>query len=191
MQPVTSLSTSAHSGSSRLARWVHWLSAAFIVGAFGLAWARDALDGDTLRAALLGWHRQLGLLVLVLLVLRWLGRWRQGAQTATPPLPTLLHWAGVLSHLALYGLLLGMPLLGWSMSNAQGHEVALFKLLPLPTLTGTDPDFADTLQDWHELASWCLLGLVGMHLLAALWHHWVRRDDVLARMVPWARRHHH
>lgn len=185
MRPIASPPNSGNTRTLRLSRWVHWLSAFLIVGAFGLAWVRDAMDGDALRDVLLGWHRQLGLLVLALLVLRWLGRWWQGVHTASPPLPALLHWASVLSHLALYGLLLCMPLLGWSMSNAQGHPVLLFNLWPLPVLTGIDPNLADTLQEWHEFASWCLLGLVCLHMLAALWHHWVRRDDVLSRMLPW------
>jgi len=166
---------------------VHWLSAALIFTAYGLVWSREALDDDILRSVILSLHRQTGLIVLLFLGVRLALRWRHSPTPAASELPRLMRWAAGLSHLALYGLLFAMPLLGWAMTNAQGHEVLLWNLLALPRLVATDPDLSDTLQDGHEWGAWCLLGLVAAHLAAALWHHFVRRDDVLLAMLPRAR----
>lgn len=161
----------------------HWFSALAILLALGAVWSRELLDGDALRATVLGFHRQLGLLVLLLWAVRLAVRWLHPAH-AVEPLPTLLRWAATASHAVLYAVLLAMPLLGWAMTNAQGHPVALFNLIPLPTLMAADPDWADTLQDWHQWTAWALGALVTMHFVAALWHHLVRCDGTLAAMLP-------
>jgi cytochrome b561 len=178
---------SSPSGTTRkpaLSLAAHWLSALAIVMAFGLVWSRDLLDSEILRAALLNLHRQFGLVVLVLWGIRLLARWLQPPSDSAVVLPWLLRWMAAASHAVLYLVLLAMPLLGWAMTSAQGHPVALFNVLPLPALVAINPDLADTLQEWHEGCAWVLLGLVSLHILAALWHHWVRRDGVLAGMLP-------
>ena len=162
----------------------HWLSALAIVMAFGLAWSRDLLDSESLRFAVLNLHRQFGLVVLVLWGIRLLARWLQPPSDSAVALPWLLRSMAAASHAVLYLVLLAMPLLGWAMTSAQGHPVVLFNVLPLPALGSTNPDLADTLQDWHEGFAWVLLGLASLHILAALWHHWIRRDGVLAAMLP-------
>lgn len=187
MDSSTSPSTAAIARKSALAIGTHWLSAAAIVLAFCLVWTRELIDGEQLRSLLIGWHRQSGLLVLLLLAIRLVERWRWVAQDELDRLPGLLHWGAVAAHWLLYALLLAMPLLGWAMTSAQGHPVRLFGLLALPPLVGIDPDLADDLQDWHEWGAWCLMGLVSLHIVAALWHHLVRRDGVLASMLPLVR----
>lgn len=166
----------------------HWLSAIAVVLAFGLVWLREALDDDATGQLLLAWHRQLGLLVLLLLALRLIARRRQSRQDqADQALPPLLHWAALTTQWLFYLLLLAMPLLGWAMTSAQGHPLPLFNLVPLPPLLSVNPDLADSLQEWHELGASCLLGLIALHVLAAQWHHWIRRDGVLASMLPLVR----
>lgn len=168
---------------------LHWCSALAIVAALGLIWVRLVIDEDNpIRAPLLGMHRQLGLLVLLLWAARLAVRWHQRHHLPREPLPALLRLGAGLAHLALYALLLAIPLLGWSMTGARGQALALFNRLALPALAGADPDLADTLQDWHQWAAWTLLAMVALHVLAALWHHWVRRDGVLAAMLPLVRR---
>ena len=163
----------------------HWLSALAVSLAFGLVWTREALDDDAIGHLLLAWHRQLGLLVLLLLAVRLIARRRQPSQDLA--LPPLLHWASQATQWLFYLLLLVMPLLGWAMTSAQGHPLQLFNLAPLPPLLSVNPDLADSLQEWHELGASCLLGLIALHVLAALWHHAIRRDGVLASMLPLVR----
>jgi len=170
---------------SRLTIVVHWLSALAVFSAFGLAWLREQIDSDALGATLLAWHRQFGLLVLLLLAVRLFERWRWVAHDELARLSWPLHLAAVVTHWLIYALLLALPLLGWAMTNAQGHVVQLWQAIALPTLVAVDPDLADSLQEWHELAAESMLVMVGLHALAALWHHYVRRDGVLASMLPW------
>jgi cytochrome b561 len=92
-----------------------------------------------------------------------------------------------LTHLALYALLLALPVLGWAMSSASGTPVHFFGLT-LPPILGEDDDLADTLQVWHVNAAWALLVLATVHVAAALWHHFVRRDRTLRMMLPRRRR---
>jgi hypothetical protein len=60
----------------------------------------------------------------------------------------------------------------------------LFGAVPMPSLVAPDPDVADALVDFHAWGAWALFALVGAHAGAALWHHFVRRDGVLAAMLP-------
>jgi cytochrome b561 len=164
-------------------RALHWTSALIIFLAIGLAWGRELLDGDSVSTSMLSLHRQLGLVALLLWALRLTARWayRRRQQEV---LPALLRYSGVASHLLLYLVLLAMPLLGWALTNAQGHPVSLLNVVPLPTLAPVDPDLADALEDWHKGGAWLLIGLTFLHVIAAIWHHWVRRDGVLVSMCP-------
>ncbi|MCA0324909.1 MAG: cytochrome b [Proteobacteria bacterium] len=169
---------------STLSIAVHWLSALAVLGAFALAWGRELLDDDVTAHAVLAVHRQFGLAVLLLLAVRLWARWCGPTQGAAAPPSAALRWAAHAAHGLLYALLLAMPLLGWAMTNAHGHLVQGLWVLPLPTLVPTDPDLADALQQWHEWGAWCLVGLLWLHVSAALWHHLVRRDEVLVSMWP-------
>jgi cytochrome b561 len=163
---------------------LHWLSALAILVAIGAALTREALDAETARRWLQALHQQAGLLVLLLLPMRWLARalFPKAAVTREPS--AALRWAAAATHVLMYGLLLSLPFLGWALANAQGHPAALFGLIPLPSLVATDPDLAESLDDWHARLAWGLVAMVVMHAAAALWHHFIRRDDTLRGMLP-------
>jgi cytochrome b561 len=108
---------------------------------------------------------------------------RTGKLAEVGRMSRLIRAVAALTHIALYGLLLALPLLGWALSNAQDRPVHLFGLT-LPALVGADEDLADSLQAWHIDAAWALLALVLLHTGAALWHHFMVRDDVLRAMWP-------
>jgi cytochrome b561 len=171
----------------RLAMALHWLSALAVAAAFALAWTRAGLDEPRPRAALMLVHQCAGLLVLALLV------FRVGVRLATWParprhdVPRPVRAIAFGTHLALYAALLAMPMLGWALANAHGHDVRLPGGASLPALVPVDPDLADTLESWHVGLSWMLLSLVALHASAALFHHFVRRDDVLRTMLPGGR----
>lgn len=169
---------------SLLTIWSHWISVLAIVFALSAIWLREWMSEDTVRATILGFHRQLGLIVLIFWTVRLIARRIHPKKHSGEPLTPILKLAATGSHVFLYGILLAMPLLGWAMTNAQGHTVHLFTLLPLPALVAVDPDLADSLEDYHKWASWALMSMVVMHFLAAMWHHVVRRDHVFAAMMP-------
>ncbi len=169
---------------SLLTIFTHWISAFASVCALSAIWLRELLSDDAVRATILGVHRQIGLTILVLWIIRLVARIIHPKKHSGEPLTPILKLAAAGSHVALYSILLAMPLLGWATTNAQGHAVLLFNLLPLPTLTAVDPDMVDTLQEYHKWGSWALMGIVVMHFSAALWHHIFRKDHVLAAMIP-------
>ncbi len=167
---------------------LHWGSVLAIVISVGAALWWDFSEDKTLRALLMNVHRQLGLVVMVAWVLRLLVRWRTGWVDHAGTMVWWMRWAAQLAHLALYALLLAMVLLGLALSNAHNVQVSLFGLFPLPMLVAEDSDLADVLTDYHVWGAWALLALVVLHIAAACWHHWVRRDGVLAAMLPIVKR---
>jgi cytochrome b561 len=86
-------------------------------------------------------------------------------------------------HIALYALMIGMPLLGWLLLSANGKPIPFFGL-ELPALIGKNKDTADSIKEIHETIGTAGYYLVGAHALAALYHHYVKRDNTLIRMFP-------
>jgi len=166
---------------------LHWLTVLCVVGAATLILVRDELDGRAVRAWLLEGHRHFGLLVLLLFGVRVALRVRYGKLQPGGDHPRILRVCAGLTHIALYALLLALPLLGWATSSAAGLDVHFFGLT-LPPLVGEDEDLADSLQALHLDAAWALLALVTLHVAAALWHHFVFRDHTLRMMLPRRRR---
>jgi cytochrome b561 len=163
---------------------LHWGTALIGAAVVALILLREQAEGKLLRAWLLEGHRAFGAMVLALTLARLAVRVRHH------PLPELVAAATAhriaigAMHVALYALLVAVPLLGWVLSSARGQEVSLFGLMALPRLVGRDADLADTLCDAHEWVAWFLIAAVGLHATAALWHHFVRRDPVLLAMLP-------
>jgi cytochrome b561 len=88
-------------------------------------------------------------------------------------------------HGVIYLLLIAVPMFGWLHSSAAGFPVVWLGVLPLPDLVGKDKALAEVFKELHEGSVNLLIALVVMHAAAALYHHHMRRDGVLARMVPW------
>jgi cytochrome b561 len=136
------------------------------------------------RLALLAWHKSIGFLILGVIILR-LG-WR--LYSPPPPLPAtvpvLQQYAARVSHGLMYVILLAMPLVGWASSSAANLTVSVFGWFVLPNLTAPDKELAQWLISTHVVMAWLLLSIIVLHVTAALWHHFVIRDDVLKRMLP-------
>ncbi|MCL1500452.1 cytochrome b/b6 domain-containing protein [Xanthomonas nasturtii] len=164
-------------------RVLHWLTVLCLTMAATLILLRAELDGRALRQWLLEGHRHFGLLVLVLFALRIGLRLRLRTLPPGPPASLPMRLAAGATHVAMYGLMLALPLLGWSLSSAFGKTVYFFGI-PLPALVAPDGDLGDTLGVWHLNAAWALLALVLLHIGAALWHHLVLRDGLLGRVLP-------
>ncbi len=101
------------------------------------------------------------------------------------------HWqrqALTAVHCLLYVLMLAIPVSGWIYSSSTGISVVYLGLVPLPDLVAKDKALAETLKAVHVGLNFTLATLVFVHVGAALWHHWVDRDGVLPRMLPFLRR---
>ncbi|CAN5264720.1 hypothetical protein BH09PSE1_BH09PSE1_02930 [soil metagenome] len=161
----------------------HWGLALLILCQVLLITASEADDGAARE--LIGLHKSLGLTILVLTLAR-IG-WRM-ANPAIPLPVEMPKWekiAARTSHVLFYGLLIGLPLLGWASSSAGGRDIHWFglfdwPLLPLPL----NRDLAGMLMGLHRAGVKVLYVLLALHVLAALKHHFVDRDNVLHRMIP-------
>jgi cytochrome b561 len=166
----------------------HWGTVIAIVICVVAIYLRDVFEDKAVRAVLLDLHRQVGMLVLLCVPLRQVVRYVAGHRDFSAKMPPLLRWAARCSHGVLYAFLLAIPLVGWAVTSAHAVDLRLFGVVSLPGLVGPDSDLADELSDYHAWLAYGLMGLVFAHALAALWHHYVLRDSVLAAMLPGSRR---
>lgn len=169
----------ARAGFGITARAIHWVTVLLLTGSFMVVWALDWLAPGPDRAQLIGAHRSIGLLILLLTVLRLL--WRMARRGPPRILWQRWPWAAGLVHALLLACLLAVPLLGWAYTNARGHAAVLFGQ-KLPTLIAKDQYFSRIAIGTHEFLAYALLTLVALHVAAALWHHLVLRDATLKRM---------
>jgi cytochrome b561 len=166
---------------------LHWLTALLIVGSFtvGLSMVRMPLGRQKLQW--FGWHKSIGITIFLLTCLRL--AWR-ATRRAPPPLSTMPQWqrqASLAVHCALYLLLVMIPLSGWVYSSSTGIQVVYLGVFPLPDLVPKDRILARALLTLHLTLNFTLFSLVCVHTAAALKHHFVDRDNVLTRMLPWRR----
>ena len=167
---------------TRTAVALHWLLALAIVGTFILGVYMHELPESASRDRLYDWHRSAGASILALSAFRLL--WRL---THRPPadiaMPAWQTRAAHIVHGLLYVLFFAVPLSGWAHSSAAGHPVLLFGALPLPDFVPVGKGLAGTLKELHEVFG-VLLGLLVIgHVAAAVKHHWLDRDGLLARMA--------
>ena len=88
----------------------------------------------------------------------------------------------------MYALFFAVPLMGWAYSSAAGFPIVVFGVLPLPDFVPASKELAEMLKPLHGLLAWALAGLVGLHVAAALKHHFIDKDGLLQRMLPTTRR---
>ena len=163
---------------------LHWLTLLLITAIFLLAFSFDLASSRQQEMVLVQLHRSLGVTLWVVTVGRLV--WRQFARFPHLPadMPAAMRLAAHGSAYALYALLLIQPILGLIQTNAHGDRVNLFFLGFLPAVFGTDRPFARQGLAVHQTVGWLLLGLIGLHAAAALYHHFWRRDDTLVAMLP-------
>lgn len=162
---------------------MHWLTAVLMVAVYALIELHEALGRTPLARSMEDWHSMVGLLILLLVLARLPLRLLQPVPVIKPALVAWQHKLSVAAHLALYGLMLVMPLLGWLLLSAEGHDVA-FLGIPLPALTAADSAFADQVKEVHEVIGTFGYALIGVHTAAAIFHHHFLRDNTLLRMLP-------
>jgi cytochrome b561 len=125
----------------------------------------------------------LGLSVLLLVTLRIYAKVTSVTPIVTPGLSPIQDYAAKLGHLALYGLMVAMPVLGWLMLSAAAKPIPIFGL-ELPALLAENKDLAKSLKEIHETIGVIGYYLIGIHVLAALYHHHIRKDNTLTRILP-------
>ena len=164
---------------------LHWAIALLIIAAFVLIQVVDGMPRGPERSALMGLHKSMGVTVILLVLLRLV--WRRispppALPTGTVPLMALAAKGG---HLALYALMIAVPVVGVLMSQAKGRPVEVWGMFALPALVGENREFGKPLEEAHELLGNLILVVAGLHAAAAIFHQWVLKDGLLSRMLPW------
>jgi len=139
--------------------------------------------GSELRDALKTWHFMLGLSVLVLVAFRLIVHLTGAVPRIEPHPPKWQILLAKLMHVALYALMIGMPLAGWLLLSAEGKQIPFFGL-QLPPLIAESKTVAEWAKEVHETGGTVGYFLIGLHAAAALFHHYFVRDNTLRRMLP-------
>ena len=170
-----------------LARAFHWILGLAIIGMIASGWWMNHIPARPDRFFYRSIHADIGYAVLLLMVLRLI--WR--GVNPTPALPEgTLRWqriAARVSHGALYAVTILVAMLGWAHSGAHEPNYSNWvSLFHVPQITSPDKVAARAYEDRHIFFAYVLLGLIAIHLAAVVWHHFIRRDRVTARMIDGA-----
>jgi cytochrome b561 len=171
-------------GYTGTAKTLHWLILALLIVQFAVAWTMPHIGRNTPVGTLISLHFTLGIVILAVAVVRL--AWR-ATHREPKPLDGIPPWQTMSArvvHWLLYLLLFVVPLLGWINASYRNMPIVMFGL-ELPKLVATRAPAWRWTGDVHVLlAEYAMLGLVGLHVAAALYHHFIRRDGVLRRMLP-------
>ena len=166
------------------AKGLHWLMALLIFGLLALGFYMADLPLSPEKLQFYSWHKWAGVSVFVLVWLRLFWRLTHRPPAFAASLSATQQTLAHLGHLALYLLMIAIPVSGWLMSSAKGVQTVWVGVLPLPDLLGRDKALGKQLEELHSALNIGLLVLIGGHVAAALFHHLVHKDDTLRRMLP-------
>jgi cytochrome b561 len=174
--------TNSHYGTLSIA--LHWFMFLLMAAVYAAIELRELFPkGSDPREALKTLHFMLGLSVLLLVTLRIYARVSTPTPMIVPGVSKAQHLAAKLGHLALYGLMIAMPILGWLMLSAAAKPIPFFGL-ELPALIDANKELAKSLKEIHQTIGVIGYYLIGIHVLAALYHHHIRKDNTMTRILP-------
>jgi cytochrome b561 len=170
-------------GYTLTARVLHWLTAAIVLTMIPIGIVMANVDLGSKGDLLYDIHRSLGAIVLPIVLIRLFYRWKN----PPPPLPADIlpaqQLAAYFTHWALYLLLIAQSLVGWVATSAYRAPINVFWLFELPPIWPVDRAFSEKAFGLHRLIGFALVAIIGMHIGAALFHHFIRKDRVMMRMV--------
>jgi cytochrome b561 len=185
------------SSYGRVAKWLHWLTALFVLAAYAsilyLDWVFD-MKGPQ-RGTFLQLHKCIGFSVLVFVVLRLYWRFTNPHPALPASMPRWQVTASNVSHFLLYFFLLAMPLSGY-IGNSNGVDYGLFKVAAfkntgwgiwlMEMFNTTYEKFEVGFDSFHYrvVGPYIFWVIIAVHALAGMYHHYVEKDDVLKRMLP-------
>jgi len=168
------------------AKFLHWAIVLLIVPQYFLAEAAEELPNGLEKLQIFTWHKSLGMLVLILALARI--AWKVMNQGLPGPIGNAWQRkAAAAGHGLLYLLILAQPLSGWIMSSSANYPVTLFNWFQFPAIVGENHDLHERMEEVHELLFNALLVVAAIHIAAALYHHFVLKDSVLRRMLPFSK----
>ena len=166
------------------AKLFHWVMAALILAQIALGLTAASWRLSPTKLNLFFWHKSTGMLILALVAARLAWRLANRAPALPEDLPAWERAAAHASHALLYVLMIALPVTGWIINSASNIPFRIFWLVPLPAIVAPDKATADFVA-WVHGGLFALLALVLVaHISAALRHHFIKRNDVLLRMLP-------
>jgi cytochrome b561 len=178
---LTSGAAPAYTVTARVLHWVTALVIALMIP-LGVMIANDWVGG-TLQNSIYGLHESLGALLIPVVLARLGHRLTNPPRSLPQDIPVLQRFAAHVTHVGLYALLVAQPVVGWIATSASGAPANVFGLFVLPSIAPEDRAFSERLFVLHGLIGFSIAGLIVAHVGAALYHHVVRRDRVLMRMI--------
>ena len=161
----------------------HWTVVALVACQFVTALLLPDIELDTPLDTTINLHFNIGLAILVVMAARLVYRWMHPVSVAPGDSPGWERTLALAAHRLFYAILLVGPFLGWAAASANGVPVRLLGVVTLPALASRKAEWGLLAGDIHGYAMWTLLALIGVHSGAALYHHFVRHDNVLRRML--------
>ncbi len=160
----------------------HWVMALLIFGMLGAGLYMVRLPAGIQKLTFYGIHKEVGMLVLMLAVLRLTWRFRN----VIPTLGDLPQWEAIaarLSHRALYFFMFAMPLTGWMLTSRAGFPISFFGFFVIPTLADPDPTQRELFDTIHVYLAYSLIALLAVHIGGALKHLVIDKDSIFKRML--------
>lgn len=165
-----------------VAQFFHWLIFILFVGMFVAAEIMMDMPPSPDKYQLYGWHKSVGVVLLLLAFLRL--SWKMANPHPVHLNTGLQKRATQAVHFGLYVAMFAMPISGYVMSMAGGHSVVVFNVLTLPNLVGLNKPLAGFAHQVHEVTAYAIYGLAALHVAAALFQHFVQKNNTLRRMLP-------
>lgn len=164
------------------AKLMHWLSAVLIICMLFLG-VSMIQSLDTWQNSAIKLHQSFGVLLLILVLVRLTNRLLFKAPTLPNTLSRLQRFGAKATQVLMYVLMIVLPISGWLMRNAAGLSVNIFGLVELPVLVNESLKLYSVYRELHGILAWSLLGIIILHISAALQHGLIRRDGVLSSML--------
>jgi cytochrome b561 len=175
-----SLITPAYSVTARALHWITALLILFMISS-GVTAANEW--GGSWQDSLYDLHKSIGALIIPLLLLRLIYRWVRPPSQLPDDIPPIQRLAAAVTHWALYAMLVLQPFAGWIATSAYPAPIPLFGWTTLPAIWFEDRALSDRLFLAHRLIGIAIASLIVLHVAGSLYHHFVRKDRVLMRMI--------
>lgn len=161
----------------------HWLLALAIVSLLTVGIIMSSMPSSPEKFELYGMHKASGVMVLILVILRIL--WKFSNKAVQPPisLPNSLNIAASIGHFILYLFMLLMPISGILMSHFSGRNIPVFELFTIPAAIEQDLQISGLFHQVHVLGVWAFIAMIVIHISAALYHHFILRNNILRKML--------
>ena len=162
----------------------HWLIVVMLLIEFAVGWLMPGIRRSITPAGLMSFHMSFGIVILGVMLLRILWRFLYPVPAPAPSSPWWQELVSTWTHYLLYASVIVLPLTGWFLASIYGWSVTVFNLFTLPSLISPNV----SLERWavyaHVLTAAGVVGLIGLHVLASLYHYYIVKDKVMQRMLP-------